>query len=63
MNKGIVRLTIKFNRNLNEYSVNPYINGKRNEDQTYYTDDKQDAQDTKLAMEKEYLAKGFIIAQ
>jgi hypothetical protein len=36
----------------NEWLVVAYVDGKRNEDMTYYTDDKQDAIDTLAAMQK-----------
>lgn len=59
MSKGVVRLTIKFNRDYNEYSVNPYINGGRSEEKTYYTDDKQDANDTLITMREEFKTLGY----
>ena len=47
----------------NEYLVivSIYKGGafRRHEPATYYTDDRQDAIDTRNAMEKEYLTKGY----
>jgi len=54
-----VKLIIEYSKQWNEYQVIPIFNGKRNEKQTYYTNDKQDAKDTCLAMQQEYINKGF----
>lgn len=36
-----------------EYVVKVYVNGKYNEDATYYTDDRKDAEETRLTMIKQ----------
>jgi len=45
--------TFKIKKVDGEYQVVVTVNGKRDEARTYYTDDKQDASDTKREMEKE----------
>jgi hypothetical protein len=41
-------------RNWDEWQVHVWVNGVRQNDQTYHTSDKQDAQDTAKAMELEF---------
>jgi hypothetical protein len=61
MKAKTVYLRMKFNRNWNEWIIAVYINGKYNEMQSYYTDDKEDAIGTMFQMKKQYANQGFII--
>lgn len=45
-NDGSVKFRAQRNRELGEYRVSVERNGKHNEDQTHYTDDKRDCLDT-----------------
>lgn len=54
-----VRLTLARKPETNEWLVKVYINGKYNENATYYTDDKQDAIDTAKTMLQLYQNQGF----
>jgi hypothetical protein len=58
-NRGTVSFRMKFNRNWNEYSIIPRINGNESEAKTYYTDEKDDALDTMDAMRIEFAEKGY----
>lgn len=50
----VVRLSLKRKPSTDEWKVNVFINGKYDEDATYYTDDKEDAKDTMKAMKEHY---------
>jgi hypothetical protein len=52
-----IKLSLKKN-DWDEYVVNFYVNGKRSESKSYYTDDKEDAEDTLLVMADQELARG-----
>lgn len=49
---------IGYNRELNEYTVRLYVNGVRQQGADYYTDDKEDAEGTALAMVEHLKAHG-----
>lgn len=56
------RITLKYNRQWNEYIVMVFDeNGKYIEMESYFTDDKQDAKDTLECMKKEYTEKGYSV--
>lgn len=48
-----------FNPNTNEYEVALYINNVRDYQATYYTDDKDDAEQTALQMRKAVIQEDF----
>jgi hypothetical protein len=58
--KNVKISTVKKNET-DEWVNKVYINGKYNENQTYYTNDKQDALDTKKEMIKDFKSKGYTI--
>jgi hypothetical protein len=50
---GNVRFLYHYDTEFDEHSIKVYVNGKYQEDRTYYTDDKQDALDTMQFMARE----------
>jgi hypothetical protein len=50
-----IKIKLHYDRDWQEYQVRVFINGVYSEDKTYFTDDKQDAIDTKKAMENELI--------
>ena len=52
--KKALKLTITLDKTSGEYCVNYILNGRRNENRSYYTDDKADARETKEAMQREF---------
>lgn len=54
MTKNRVEFKLVRKTSTDEWVVKVYIDGKFNEDKSYYTDDKTDAENTKKLMEKEY---------
>ena len=65
MPENRVKLQVSRNFQTNEYLVlvSFYKGGayRIHHDATYFTDDKQDAMDTRDAMEKEYTTKGYSV--
>jgi hypothetical protein len=55
------RMTIVKDRNTGEWVVKVYENGKLNEDKTYYTDDREDAENTKRAMQNSLAGLAAVI--
>lgn len=49
-----VKIDIKYTSSLDEYCVRYLENGIKNEDKSYYTDDKEDAKATMQAMINEF---------
>lgn len=45
---------IIYSRDLNEYTVRLFVDGVRDKEASYFTDDKQDAQTTAAAMVRDY---------
>jgi len=54
-----VRLKIRRLVESDEWKVSVFFDGKYNEEASYYTDDEDDAKDTKEAMIKEFREKGY----
>lgn len=57
-----VKFTIKKN-DIGEFVVKVWVNGKYDDNKSYFTDDLQDAKNTLLAMKKEYTEKGYNILE
>ena len=59
--ENTVKISVVRKVETDEWVAKVYINGKYNEDATYYTDDKEDAITTKDHMLKSYEEKGYKI--
>lgn len=51
---GVTKLTLKYNRDYDEYIVKVWRGSKWDEDASYFTDDKEDALDTMESMRHDY---------
>ena len=54
-----IKLKVAFDRNWNEWQVRVFVDGKLDEDKTYYALDEEDAKSTYAAMLREYEINGL----